>query len=94
MLLLLQAKHGSGPVNVIANDETVQELWAHQFFLLAHGPIGMEKSRASISSEKYRWLMSDLLFAKRHVTMRDEEKNELDAMLESARPGPNSWMGL
>lgn len=92
LLLLRQATDSSEQVNVIASDATVQELISHQFYFLAPGYIGMHKSRASIFSEKYRWLMSDLLFAKRHVTKRPGEEKDLNAMLESARPGPNSWM--
>ena len=93
LMLQLQAKDSSEQVNVIPDDVTVQELITNQFWRLEPGHIGRKTSRATIYSDKYRWLMSDLHFVKQNVSEDAKEMNDLKAMMERAEPGPNSWPG-
>lgn len=92
LLLLLQVRQNSEQIPIVVADPTVQELMTRQFLYLGPGNFGQSHNRASIRSEKWRWLTSDLQFVERRVQHDKTQEQELHAMIEQAKPGPNSWM--
>jgi hypothetical protein len=90
LLLFLQVRHNSEQISVVVDDLTVQELLTRQFLRLSPGHIGQTDNRASIRSEKWRWLTSDPQFVERKVQLDETQERELSAMLKQAEPGTNS----
>jgi len=94
MLLLLQAQRNVKSFDVVVNDQIINELITNKFLELSPGHIAQSNNRASIQSEKWQWLKSDLQFAKQNVNHDDAQERGLNEMLEQANSGSHSWMGF